>query len=113
MISSVRGNVSEVVKEALVDFADEGERVVAAPQVQLGGKSKERGSFHGEGTGKKHLPVVARADGLIEFSPGVGAERVRDMRDGLLLNDGLGDDDELVVLAGDIEVMDVVAEVVA
>ena len=42
-----------------------------------------------------------------------GERNAGDVGHGLLLDDGFGDDDELVVLAGNVEVMDVVAEVVA
>ena len=63
--------------------------------------------------GQQHLPVVAGVDQLVESAPGVGREEAGHVGQRLLLDDRLGDDDELVVLAGNVEVLDVVAEVVA
>ncbi len=42
-----------------------------------------------------------------------GARKAWNIGKRLLLDDGLGDDDELVVIAGNVEVLNVVAEVVA
>jgi len=42
-----------------------------------------------------------------------GERKSRNVRHGLLFNNGLGNDDQLVVLTRNVEVVDVVAEVVA
>jgi hypothetical protein len=63
--------------------------------------------------GQQHLPVVAGFDQLVERLPGVGRQKAGTSGSDLLLDDRLGDDDQLVVLAGNVEVLHVVAQVVA
>ena len=81
--------------------------------IHLLGEQRDGWGFNGEGGGQQHLPVVAGLDELVEVSPGIGGKEAGHVGRGLLLDDGLGDDDELIVFAGDVEVLDVVAEVVA
>ena len=63
--------------------------------------------------GQQHLPVVAGLDQVVESLPGVGREKAGHVGQRLLFDDGLGDDDQLIVLAGNVEVLHVVAQVVA
>ena len=63
--AGVARDVFKVVEEALIEFADERERVIAAFQVQLRGQVEERRGLDGECARKQHLPVVAGADGLV------------------------------------------------
>ena len=105
--------VAEVIVEPAVKLADEHEGVVAAAHVQLFRKLQKRGRGRGELARKQHLPVVALGDQRIELLPCGRCEEVRDEGERLLLDERFGHDDQLGVLAGDVEVLDVVAEVVA
>ena len=89
------------------------ERVVAAGDVELLGEGIERGGGGGELAGQKHLPEVSLLDQAVQLSPCIGREGCGDGRGGLHLDQRLGDDDQLAVLAGNVEVMDLVGEVVA
>ena len=73
------------------------------------GKQRDGRGFDGEGDWEQHLPVVAGCDEVVECAPGIGGEESGDVGQRLLFDDRLGDDDELVVFAGDVEVLDVVA----
>ena len=76
-------------------------------------QQRERRRFDGKLAGQQHLPVVAGFDHGVEGLPRIGREKAGHVGQGLLFDDGFGDDDELVVFAGNVEVLDVVAEVVA
>jgi hypothetical protein len=91
---------------------NEHERVIATDDIEPSGEIDEGGALDGEGAGKEHLPIVARGNDFIERGPRVRGEETRHGGEGLLLDDGLGNDDELGVVARDIEVLDIVAEVI-
>ena len=106
-------DVVEVLVDAVVELVQELQRVVAAGHVQVVGQLVEQGGGGGELGREEEFPVVALVDHVVEIGPGIGREEGRDADGGLDLDEGLGDDDELAVLAGDVEVMDGVGEVVA
>ncbi len=107
------GDVVEVAEDALVELMEEHEGVVAATDIEVEGELVEERGGGAELGGEEELPVVAFGDDGVEVGPGVGGEEAGDLEGGLDFDEGLGDDDELAVLAGDVEVVDVVAEVVA
>ena len=107
------GHVFEVIEEPLVQFLHQHQRIVAAGYAHLLGQQDQRRSFHGKGRGQQHLPVIAGLDQLIESAPGIGSEKAGNVGHCLLLHDRLGDDDQLIVLAGNIEMLHVVAQMIA
>jgi len=92
---------------------EEHEGVVAAAEVEGVGEGFEAGGGGAELGGEEELPKIALMDGVVDVVPGVGREEAGDVEGGLDFDEGFGDDDELAVLAGDVEVMDVVGEVVS
>ena len=108
------GDVVKVAVEAFVELAEDGEGVVAAAEVEAGGEFfKERGGLAELGGGEELVEVALGGD-VVEVVPGRrGAGRRGMMDGGGDFDEGFGDDDELGVLAGDIEVVDVVGEVVS
>ena len=102
-----------MVEHLLVDLVEHGQRVVAAAHVQLLGKRVQRRRSRGEFAGQQHLPVVALLDHAVQFGPRIGREEGGDRRRGLRLHQRLGDDHQLAVLAGDVEVVDLVGQVVS
>src|SRR5215469_8443773 len=97
----------------MIQLAQQHHRIVAADNVEVARKIVQGGRGAGVFAGKKHLPVIAFGDESIEFAPGVRCEEIWDLSERLVLDKRLGDDDELLVLAGNVEVVNVVAEVVA
>ena len=107
------GDVVEVFVEAGVELVEEAQGVVSAAEVESDGEVVEEGRGVGELAGGEELIEVALGGDLVEVGPGRGGERGGDDGGGLDLDEGFGDDDELGVLAGDVEVVDVVGEVVS
>jgi len=58
---------------------------------------------------QQHLPVIASFDEIVESIPGVGREKCGDIGQDLLFYYRFGDDHELVVVAGNVEMLHVVA----
>jgi hypothetical protein len=107
------GHIFEVIEEALVQLLHQHQRIVAAGDAHLLGQQRERRRLDGKGAGQQHLPVVAGLDHVVERAPGIGRQKRGHVGQHLLLHHRLGDDDQLVVLAGNVEVLHVVAQVVA
>lgn len=106
-------NIFEELEETAIEFLNDHEGVVAPNDLHSLCQPEKRRGFDGKLTGQEHLPVIAGFDHGIEGLPRVGRERRGNFGHGLLFNDGFGDDHELVVLARDIKMMNVVAEMVA
>jgi len=106
-------DVVEEVVDLLVELLEDEQGIVAAADVELVGEEVERGRGGGELGGEEHLGVVAVGDHVVQLDPGVGGEEGGNLVARLDLDEGFGDDDELAVLAGDVEVMDMVGEVIA
>jgi len=96
-----------------VELVEGAERVVLAADVEVLAEVFELGGELCEFTGEEHLPEVALVDEAVEFVPGAVGEGLRDFVMDGHLDERFGDDDELAVLAGDVEVVDVIGEVVA
>ncbi len=107
------GLVVEVLVDLLIELMQDHQRIVTAMDVEGAGEVFERIGRLGELAWEQHLPEVTLFHQMIELGPGVGREEGGNPRGGLNLDEGFGHDDQLRMLAGNVEVMDVVGEVVA
>ena len=109
-------NVVERLEHGLSKFGEKLERSVAALAAEIAGEGFELRRGFGELAGKKHLPVIVvgrrGSDGAVEIVPGAGVGGV-DSGDGLDFDGGAGDDFDLGMFTGNIEMMDGVAHEIA
>ena len=106
-------HVIEPTVEALVQFMQQHERIVAAAYFELVGKREQARRGFGELAGKQELPVVAVAHHAVELGPGVRRQERRDGKCFFHFDQAFRHDHELLVRAGNVEVVHVIAEVVA
>ena len=107
------GDVFEVVEEALIEFLHEHQGIITSADSHLRCQQRKSRRFDNELARQQHLPVIAGFDHRVECIPRIGREKAGNVGHRLLFNNGLSHDDELIVLAGNIEVVDIVAEVIA
>src|SRR3569833_595326 len=107
------GHVLEELEKTLIKFLDQHEWIISAGHLEIAGKVEQGWAFDCELAGQDHLPVVAGIDHGIKGLPGIGRQKTGDFSHGLLFDNGLGNDDELIMLSGNIEMVHVVSEVIA
>ena len=107
------GHVFEVVEEALVQLLHEHAADRRAGRPPSAGPAASRAGVSTRTAGQQHLPVVAASTMASRACHASGERKCGNVGQRLLLHHRLGHDDELVVLAGNVEVLHVVAEVIA
>ena len=105
--------IVEPVIERGIQLAQQHQGIVAAPHIQQFRQIEQRGRGFGELARQHHLGEIPQSDQRVQFVPRSGPERLRNLGQWLLFDQRLGHHHQLRVLPRNIEVMDVVAQVIA